>query len=534
MFGKIIGSKNGVVILYLLLILFFQSIVLNSGNPEERGGKMPFKNLNIDLLYPFNLENVTVASSVEEPQVNTLDYETKKSAVILFKKDFAIVGNINRDISGYNKIKLDFTSSAGQFAVEIEDAFKNTWRYDSQASNGINNITILFEDFRQIDLKRQRSGFKRPYSIERFRFEFLTRDSIIQKEFKLNSFRITGSKGLAGPSMGVDPLFDFYKENSWCQTARLLGQDGVTNTVIIFTRDMPYCKHKEMIDAVHREGMACTLRLNPPTDFEAFDEHQEWRQKMLDGSSKHDWRVYLCPNNDDFRTYYIKKISDIVKNTDYDCLLISELWFEVWGGAYKNNPTRGKYACLCDKCCAKFKAQTGINPAELFDENSSLYFEKPENKKAYKLWCDFRADTINGFCRDLVAEVRKVRPEIKINYMYLSDCTVETDSVREYQAQDFEGIIKSIMPDIVVIQDAWQDWLKEDLSPEFTKYYVSAYLQRARQIKPDIVFQVHADIGSIKKMTRSIEWMNKFSSYTQYYGGDSPMYYEFTLNLQKK
>lgn len=486
-----------------------------------------------NIFHLLDINKIQIESDEESYNYNIFrDCDSTDRIFIKFKEQFCIKGSVNRDFSGYGGFKIIAETTVGQLELTVKDCFGNIWKQNKNCSFGKNELFFDFKSFVGYS-DNNLINLNELASVESFELKFSATRADEQKEnnlFILQLLTVAYSRGLAGPTMSVDPLFDFYNQKTWKETASLLKSCGITNASVIFTKEFPIEKHLEIVNAFHEEGLKCSIRINPPTDFEAFEAHPEWHQKMLDGCSRFDWRVHLCPNKEDFVIYYCKKIANILQNVPYDCLQISELWFEVWGGAYKKNLNRGKYACLCDKCLTKFKNLTGFNAELLFNEDSEYYFELPQNGKLYKQWVDFRVNTISCFCREIVRSAKEVHPDLSIAYMYLSDCTVELDKVREYQAQDFEECIKASNPDILIIQDAWQDWLREDLSPEFAKLYCEAYIDRAKKIKSDLIIQIHADIGSVPKMKRSIKWMNQFSAYVRANGGDSPMYYEFTLN----
>jgi len=106
---------------------------------------------------------------------------------------------------------------------------------------------------------------------------------------------------------------------------------------------------------------------------------------------------------------------------------------------------------------------------------------------------------------------------------------VEPDACREYQAQDLEAALGSLKPDILVIQDAWQDWLKPDLDPNYVRIYAEAYVKRSRAVLPDLVIKAHADIGSKKRSQRNIRWMSRFLKEARKGGFDSTVYYEYSI-----
>jgi hypothetical protein len=223
------------------------------------------------------------------------------------------------------------------------------------------------------------------------------------------------------------------------------------------------------------------------------------------------------------------KVERFCREVPYDGIQLAEPWFEVWGGAYKSNPTRHAYACLCEDCRREFKKIANLDPIELFQDDSPHYFEKPENHVAYEEWMKFRVDAINSFSNRCYQAARRGRPGIKIVHMYLADCTVKLDASREYQAMDLEEIIKSINPDMLTIEDSWQDWTQPGLKPSFILKYGEAYTERIKKIAPHLKIQSHLDIGSRKDTKRDYRFIREFSALSHRAGFVSPSYYEYSI-----
>jgi len=331
---------------------------------------------------------------------------------------------------------------------------------------------------------------------------------------------------LSGTSIAIDPAFQFYKAKSWDGWAEEIRKFNFSAVHIIIVAPISIAEQKKIVQAFHGCGIACALRIYPTTDFEAYEKHPEWRQKSLDGSSRHDWRVYLCPNAPGFTEHVCSRVMEMVGSVPYDAIELAEPWFEVWGGPYENNPNRGKYACLCDNCSHLFKEKTGTSPQDFLFNPQIL---KSSNSQVYKSWQDFRVETIIRFSARIYEAAQKARPGLKTIHMHLSDCTVEPEGSREYQAQDIDAALKTLKPDILIIEDAWQDWTKPDLKPEFVKAYAKAYVKRSRAIIPDLIIKAHADIGSRKEMRRTYSWMRRFTAEARAGGFNSACYYEFSI-----
>jgi len=452
----------------------------------------------------------------------------QSSLVIEYTKGFDISANLEKDVSGYDGILLEaeFTSQ-GSLNFSIRDCFGKLWYISNPMDIGRCRILVPFKNFSNPMRKESKLG---PLSLETLRIHGESLEQNRKQTFTLYSLIPYGNHGLDGPSISIDPSFELYKKRSWMDTARYVREMGFTSVNVIVVNRISTEMQREMMQAFKSQEIACVLRLFPTTDFEAYEKHPEWRQRSLDGTSRHSWRVYLCPNVEAFTNHACQMIRATLKEIDYDAIELAEPWFEVWGGPYKGNPSRGKYACVCETCCQLFQKRCNVNPRDLFDEKSPFYFLKSENAEIYEKWQEFRVDSILGFSQRLYDAARAVRPRIKIIHMHLADCTVESEKSREYQAQDLDAALKQLEPDILVIQDAWQDWTRSDLKPDFVKEYALKYVKRCRNLKKDIILKAHADIGSQKPMQRSYSWMREFSAYAREGGFDSPIYYEFSLN----
>jgi hypothetical protein len=365
----------------------------------------------------------------------------------------------------------------------------------------------------------------------------------------IESFAFYGSQGSFGPTVCIDPTFSFYESAGWSQWAKAVKNQGHTAADLVVYKDDPSIGlQQEIVEAFRDGGVACRLRLYPPTYDEAYD-NVGWRQKMLGyatfadpSESRQNWRKYLCPNDKAFSKFYEEKVEELCREVPYHAVQFAEPWFEVWGGADRNeNPEAWRYyACLCDDCRSEFEKRTsGINPWQLFDESGDLYFKNPQGKLVYDQWVSFRVDSILSFCKRCYNAARRGRPGIKIIHMYLSDCTIPHSFgfVREYQAMDLDRIVTELGPDMLTIEDSWQDWRRSDLKPSFILKYGEAYVRRIKGLAPQMKIQSHLDVGSPQDdkgtaVKRSYAFMRAFSAYTHRAGFDSPSYYEYSIQSQ--
>lgn len=338
--------------------------------------------------------------------------------------------------------------------------------------------------------------------------------------------------GVFGPSVAIDPGFEYYRKHPLADIARDIRNHGFTSARVIYTHKPPTHEMRPMTDALRGAGVAPVLCVFPPTDFDLYTSHPEWRQKMLGNpDGKYDWRGYLCPNRPEFVSAYSQRVAEMVRDGGFDGVQLAEIWFEQWGGPRDQDQPRAGYACVCDACTRKFRELTGVDARDMLTSPANpAYFEKPRNKTLYDKWVDFRVQTIQDFGRSIIAAVKQASPKAVINVMFLSDARVRPGGSREFQANDLDRMVAEFKPDILTIQDAWQDWQQAGLGAGFIADYARAYRDRIRKLKPDTFIMTHADIGSSPSSKRSFEWIQQFARTTVDNGLGAPTFYEWSVS----
>lgn len=340
--------------------------------------------------------------------------------------------------------------------------------------------------------------------------------------------------GIYGPTVAVDPAFEYYASKPLPEIAAEIRAAGFTAAQVIDTGFTDEARHRELADAFRAAGVEPVLRVYPPTDGQLFRDHPEWCQKMLGGADgKFDWRTYLCPSRPEVVRAYAEKVERNLRAGGYGGVQFAEIWFEQWGGPEeKPGKVRAHYACVCDACLARFRDLSGGADARamLADPESPLYFRRPDSAALYRKWVDMRVDTVQAFALALVQAARRAKPGMVVNCMFLGDARQELNGAREYQAVDVDRIVTDLHPDIVTIQDAWQDWQRKDLPPDFVKDYAAAYRDRIRRLQPGAFLMSHADIGSLPASKRDRAWIRKFAWATVSAGMSAPSFYEWSVS----
>ncbi len=340
--------------------------------------------------------------------------------------------------------------------------------------------------------------------------------------------------GAFGPSMCVDPAFAFYAARPLAETFGAMRARGITAVQVTDTGDLGGELHARFAAAVRAAGLTPVLRVYPPTDVSIYRAHPEWRQRMLGGvDGKFDWRVYVCPTRPEVVRAYCEKVAASMRAGNYDGVQLAEPWFEQWGGPeISPGKPRPAYACVCDACVSAFRGRAGVDAREMLMRGDSPVYWRKEGagREAYRKWVEFRAGVVTTMTRELARAARAARPGATVNVMVLSDARVEPGKAREYQAIDLERLVLDAQPDILTLQDAWQDWTRPPLPPSFVADYARAYREPLLKLKPDLFIMSHADIGSAAASKRSWDWIREFAAETVKSGLGAPSFYEWSVS----
>lgn len=340
--------------------------------------------------------------------------------------------------------------------------------------------------------------------------------------------------GLFGPSIAVDPAFKYYQQHPLAEVCQSIRDQGFTCVLLIDygAESTRAGELKRLAEAVRGAGMAPVLSVYPGTHSALYRAHPEWRQRMLTGiDGKCDWRTYLCPNQPGFVSAYCDYIESQMRAGGFESVQLNEIWLENWGGPEVNGQPNPRYACVCEACVVRFKRLTGVDAREMLtDPSSPSYFRKPANAALYERWVEQRVQIIQDYGRAIIAAARKATPKACIRVMYMADARVKLNGGREYIANDLDRMVKEWQPDVLTLQDAWQDWTQKDLAAGFVAEYARVYKARVEALRPGIFIMSHADIGSQPASRRSPKWIRQFAEETVRAGLGAPSFYEWHIS----
>lgn len=428
--------------------------------------------------------------------------------------------SVNRDWSGYRTLEVTAAGKTGsEIKVTLTDPDDLNWTATAAATGKMETFALPFNSFKPEDQSKDHW-----LDLALLNSAVVEFHPVADAKASLKSIGLTDSKGAFGPGTNMDVVFKYYQTKPWPDIIQEAKDKGFTCIHVVDVNLQPegFKNLAKVADAVRNAGLAAILTIYPTTDHVAYEKHPEWRQRALNGSSRYDWRTYLCPNNEGYLAYLDEKLTAAMKSTNFDGLEFAEPWFEIWGGP-EEPKVGGNYTCVCEHCREKFKKISGVNPLELFDKNGTHYFRK--NPELYEQWIKFRVDTLDTFMNRLFGVARKVHPNIGTFTMQVSDCRVEPGKAREYQGQDFDSMIKNIKPTGMVVESAWQDWLQTDLKPMYIGDYGRYYTPR----RGSSTILSQCDIGSSKDCRRGIEWLRVFSSISNKAGFEGYVAYEYSI-----
>jgi hypothetical protein len=171
----------------------------------------------------------------------------------------------HKDVSGYDGLRLEGAfSRPGAIRVEMTDILGRAFHWESQIEAEASTIEIPFAEMKN-------ESASRLLSLETLRVRFVPDEARERSVWRVRKIEPSGGDPMQGPWSAVDPLFAYYQFSPWPRTARVMKNFGFRGAEIIIIKDTPGIEEqREIVEAFHREGLMCILRLYPTTDFDAF------------------------------------------------------------------------------------------------------------------------------------------------------------------------------------------------------------------------------------------------------------------------
>ncbi|MBE1441915.1 N-acyl-D-glucosamine 2-epimerase [Paenibacillus sp. OAS669] len=332
-------------------------------------------------------------------------------------------------------------------------------------------------------------------------------------------------KNMLGPSIQVDPTFPYYRNRSPQSVADELWIAGY-RVVRYFVTDETQV-NDQLLKKLRDRGFAVwatVLGNGTYTTAHLPDDWPEWQMTLL--KPVNDGYYRLSPFSYRYVAWKKQALARLVRTYPFDGLEIAEPYFPEWNGL-----SSSVYGDVGPYARAAFKQQYGSDIPDFKYASSPLYYKK--NPILYRQWVEFRVHAVNHFLFELINGthgVREARPDIRIATWSLG-IDAGPDSVqklREYQGIDANSMIAYVRPDVHFIQTHWPDWMRWMLPADYIQRY-EPFTSRIRAQFPSLPLGIQTDIGSLKNMRRSREWLWKFAETAAKLGYASWTAYEYHL-----
>lgn len=330
---------------------------------------------------------------------------------------------------------------------------------------------------------------------------------------------------LLGPSIQIDPSFPYYLNRSEQSIADELSLAGYRVIHFFVTNETKV--NAKLLETLKKRGFgvwATVLGNGTYTTDHLPKDWPDWQMTLL--KPVNDGYFRLSPFSNRYVEWKKQALAGLVRTYPFDGLEIAEPYFPEWNGL-----ASGVYGDVGPYARAAFKQRYGTDIPDFKHPSSPLYYRR--NKLVYRQWIEFRVAAVNRFLFELIngkGGVREARPDIRIATWSLGiDAGPDSvDKVREYQGLDAPAMISFVRPDVHFIQTHWPDWMRSKLSPDYAKRY-EPFAAKIRAIHPSLPLGLQTDIGSLKPMRRSREWLAAFARTSDMLGYKTWTAYEYHL-----
>ncbi len=219
--------------------------------------------------------------------------------------------------------------------------------------------------------------------------------------------------------------------------------------------------YERLIRLCHQNGILVYAWLEPPQVSHKFWEaHPEWREKNVHGvDNRASWRYPLAMTDSACVSAMLRDYRRFLNMHDFDGVNIGELYFE---SDVRGPQEPGSFAPMHPSARKEFRARSGFDPRELFDEASPRYWKR--NPAAWRQFEDYRVDVVTRMHRrilTLAEEIRRGKPGFGVMVTMLDQ--IGTPELRRSQGVDMRRIIalKKEFDFTLVVEDPMSRWSED-------------------------------------------------------------------------
>lgn len=311
----------------------------------------------------------------------------------------------------------------------------------------------------------------------------------------------------AQPTIQIDPSFAYYLNRSEESVASELELAGY-RTVRYFVTDEGKV-NRRLVEAMRARGMqvwAMVLGNGVYSTSHLPADWPEWQMTLL--KPVQDGFFRLSPFSHRYITWKKQALAGLIRTVPFNGVEIAEPYFPEWNGLQT-----GVYGDVGPFARAAFRRFSGGEMPEFRYRSSPYYYKKDVGR--YLLWIEFRVQAVNGFLNELIngaGGVRETKPDIRVaTWSVAVNARDALSRVREEQGIDAAEMIRTVRPDLHVVQTHWPDWMRAKLAPDYAKAY-RPFIDQIRASHPSLPLGLQADIGSIRPIRRSREWLRRFAA----------------------
>lgn len=175
-------------------------------------------------------------------------------------------------------------------------------------------------------------------------------------------------------------------------------------------------KDENFRDVARKNGIPLFLIAPVFYNPEKLQQHPNWFAKDQNGNiAKGDWVEFICPTQSAYQTLLADSLVQIVKTYQPDGLSIDFIrHFVFWEMVHPDtNLSQLPTTCFCSHCVKEFSAVKSIRIRSLPDSTSAVASEILSDY--HEQWQDWRRQIITNTFISLAEQVKKVKPDLKIN-----------------------------------------------------------------------------------------------------------------------